>query len=131
MTAPTEAEILEAVQARLDASEGMGGTTGDGLRADLRLLCRDAAMWLRSPAWDVIESPDPRSDEDDFDGRVSPWSRDMRPSEARKLMALTDAACERAAARCEAILLEEITAAGVAFATEFPDAVRSRVLAKA
>jgi hypothetical protein len=50
---------------------------------------------------------------------------DLRPSEAVRLIELVSAAKERAAARCEAIIEQELVAAGVAFAAEYPGARRT------
>ncbi|MBA2555898.1 MAG: hypothetical protein H0V12_00885 [Chloroflexi bacterium] len=58
------------------------------------------------------------------DARDSRW-RDLRRSEARRLRELVTGAIDAAATRCEAIILEELTAAGVAFAAEYPDAPRA------
>ncbi len=54
---------------------------------------------------DVDDSPD------------SLW-RDLRRPEARRLRDLVTGAIDAAASRCEAIILQELTAAGLAFAAE-------------
>lgn len=124
----TAEEIRAAVQYRMDSDEGVNGSD-DGFRADIRALVEAASDWIRDPAWTVIESPDSRGDRvdpspNDPDAIGSPWSYDMRPSEARRLLALTAGVVERAMPRIEALILEEVTAAGVQFAQECPDARR-------
>jgi hypothetical protein len=57
------------------------------------------------------------------DAPDSLW-RDLRRSEARRLRELVTDAIAAATRRCEAVILEELTAAGVTFAAEHPDAPR-------
>lgn len=49
---------------------------------------------------------------------------DLRPSEARRLRALLHEAHARAIPRLKAIILDELTAVGVRFAQEYPEAPR-------
>ncbi len=120
---PTEADILDAI-VRATELERFGECMDAmaGLRANLDILATAAAWFLSESAVPTKEGngvwePSPES----VPGVL--W-RDLRPSEADRLVELVNAATERAAERCEAIILEELTAAGVAFAAEHPDAPR-------
>lgn len=113
---PTEHEIRAAVIEALHVKQPIESNLDE-----IRSHIRDAAAQVRAPAWDVLESTDERTpDAMVMDGL---WV-DMRPTEARRLMVLYDEAIDRATARSEAIIVEELTAAGVVFAREFPDAPR-------
>lgn len=117
MTAPTESEIRTALRQRVEAYPA------DNPKDTLREAVRSWAATLISPAFDTLESIDPRdgptsSEPDDL------W-RDLRPSEAVTLRDLARAAIERAIERCDAVILDELTAAGVRFAMEHPDAPRA------
>jgi hypothetical protein len=54
-------------------------------------------------------------------GPLAMWS-DLRPSQAVRLMQLVNETRDRAAARCQTIIIEEFTAAGVAFDAELSGA---------
>jgi hypothetical protein len=125
MTAPTEAEIRAAIDRRLD--ESISGTVGGGLRAELRNLCREAGSSMQWPVdWslDLVNDPlwndvEPSAEE----GLYGALSRTQALAFDDHLRIAT----RRAADRCEAIILEELTAAGLRFAAEYPDAPRARV----
>jgi hypothetical protein len=51
--------------------------------------------------------------------------KDLRPSQAERLMALVEGAVTRAEGRCAEVILEEITEAAKQFAEEHPDAERA------
>ena len=123
MTAPTEAE-LRAVIVEGMASKNVGQhlDSQDGTANNLQYVVNGAAWaFIESAAstkegdgvWEPSPEPTP--------GTV--WT-DLRPSEADRLVVLIGAAAERVAERCQAIILGELTAVGVKFAREFPDAPR-------
>jgi hypothetical protein len=131
MNAPTEAEVRHLITARIEAPEGSSGDPGGDLRNSLRGVIHDAGQWVRHPAWYSLDvTPDDAGtewNEQDLDGDPPLWI-ELRRSEARRLRDLLREAEERAVARCEAIILDELTAAGVAFAAEFPEAPRPRAM---
>jgi hypothetical protein len=126
MTAPTEAEIREQLR--------IGAMTHTHHKENLlgpRLM--DTVHWTANPlTWPATVALDftPRDfrdfgDDAENDGAAL-YGR-LSPAEARRLRQLTHEAEQRAAERCEAIILDELTAAGARFASEFPDAARPRV----
>ena len=116
MTAPTEQDVRASLEAFLEASSPTSvGTMRDALREAIR----DVGDALDCAAYTALESGDDVGD----DAPDSLW-RDLRRSEARRLRELVTGAIDAAASRCEAIILEELTAAGVTFAAEHPDAPR-------
>lgn len=116
MTAPTEQEVREALGAFLEASSPMSvGTMRDALREAIR----DVGDALDCAAFTALGSEDDVGD----DAPDSLW-RDLRRTEARRLRELVTDAIAAATRRCEAIILEELTGAGVTFAAEHPDAPR-------
>ena len=125
MTAPTEAEIREQLR--------IGAMTHTWHKEELlgpRLV--DTVHWAAGPlTWPAAVALDftPRDfhdfgDDAENDGAAL-YGR-LSPDAARRLRQLTHEAEQRAAERCEAII-RELTAGGVRFATEFPDAARPRV----
>jgi len=127
MTAPTEAEIREQLR--------VGAMTHTHHKENLlgpRLV--DTVHWAASPlTWPATVALDftPRDfhdfgDDAENDGAAL-YGR-LSPDAARRLRQLTHEAEQRAAERCEAIILDELTAAGVRFATEFPEAARPRAM---
>jgi hypothetical protein len=116
--APTEAEIRAEV---LEA--GTVYPKGHPYAQELEEIIKGWATPLASAAFDALESPDERTPGDDT-GLVL-W-RDLRPSEAIVLRGLVADAVRRATDRCQILVLEELTAAGVGFAAAFPDAPRVR-----
>lgn len=125
MTAPTAKEIREAIEARLDRQTS--GTDNQETAQGMlhQVITQNAADPFIDSASDTLE----------IDGggvwealraphRHAVWTN-LRPSEAARLVELTEAACDRAEARCVAVILEELTAAGVEFAAEYPDAPRA------
>ncbi len=118
--APTEQEVRASLEAFLEASSPMSvGTMRDALRCAIR----DVGDALDCAAFTALGSEYDAGD----DAPDSLW-RDLRRSEARRLRELVTGAIDAAASRCEAIALEELTAAGVAFAAEHPDAPRPVIL---
>jgi hypothetical protein len=79
---PTEAEIREALRLRMEL------WPADNPRDQLREAITGYGDFLRSPAYDVLESPDEPSD---VDGPADIWA-DLRPSEARDLREAYEAA---------------------------------------
>ena len=128
MARPTEEEIRKAIDARMD--EESSGQVPGALRDQVRGLIDDASDPLTWPCTFVLDGlvADQYDDPDETVG-MSALYRDLRLSEASALRALMDAASARAADRCEAIILDELTAAGVAFAQVHPDAPRPTVAA--
>ncbi len=121
MTAPTEQDIRSLLSRRL--TEPSSGSHGGGLHGELRGVVKDAAGPLRDVAWEALEATDSDYGEKGQPDPSFAWC-DLRATEAYRLMSLMDEAIERAATRCEAIILEELTGAGVTFAAEYPDAPR-------
>jgi hypothetical protein len=117
VTAPTEQDIRASLDAFLEASSPMSvGTMRDALREAIR----DVGDALDCAAFTALGSVDDAGD----DAPDSLW-RDLRRSEARRLRDLVTDAIGAATRRCEAVILEELTAAGVTFAAEHPDAPRA------
>lgn len=125
-TAPTTGEwIRAALAAQWDAwsdhysvnpAEGVIHGVFDGVATP---LIASAGWTLESnggSAWEPLNAP--------HGAELAIW-RDLRPSEAVRLMELLRVAQERATARCRAAILEELAAAGDTFAGEHPDAPRN------
>lgn len=123
MAAPTEEEIRSALDAQL--ARHSAGTVPGGIREQIASLIEEVAepmLWpceyvLQRLAEDPIWGPDEPPEE-----WVLYWA--LSRAEAKELRKRMRAATKRAAVRCEAIVLEEMTAAAVAFATAHPDAPR-------
>ncbi len=130
MAAPTRAEIREAL-ARRATDHGCyscNPTPRDGetpMQAEIRLLAEEWSEPLDEAATVALNREEVLSEEgDDFaEAGASLWM-DLRSSEAWHLRRLLDAALDRIVAAVEPIILEELTAAGVAFAQAHPDAPR-------
>jgi hypothetical protein len=113
MSAPTEAEIREAI-----IEHGTYPQDG-GLKGRLAVFVREWANSIKCGAFDALDPDfDQATEEPYYSG--SWW--DLRASEAIVLRDLALAAEGRAVERSVAIILEELTAAGVAFAEAYPDA---------
>lgn len=116
MSAPTEHEIREALVAFLESPSPLAeGTMRDALLEAIK----DVGDALDVAAFTALSSEEDAGD----DAPDSLW-RDLRRSEARHLRDLVTDAIGAATRRCEAIILEELTAAGVTFAAEHPDVPR-------
>jgi hypothetical protein len=115
-TAPTEQEIRDVVLRR--ASDDY---PGDDPRKTLREAIESWGNVLTEPAWVVLEGEDPR-DPSKVDA-LDLWI-DLRASEAVDLRALAKKAIDEAYERCQAIIVEELVAAGVRFAEQHPDTPR-------
>lgn len=115
MSAPTEQDIREAIEREI-AEGRSSGSTGDSLASELRLLISDIADPLTNAAFFVEAGDEYNSGQ--------PEPRDMwwnlRLTEARRLREITKSSMERAAERCEAIIVEELTAAGLQFRRRVP-----------
>ncbi len=116
MAAPIEAAVGAAFDARLDGETA--GSCGGGLRGELRGLIREAADPLWWPAMFVLDdlAHDGFEDEPAVDSLV--WG--LTPAEAREAIGAIEALVARVGARCEAMILEELTAAGAAFVRAHP-----------
>ncbi len=121
----TERDIREAIEARLDCQVA-GVDQMEDIRGVIRhAIAQDATVPLIDSAVDTLEIGDrgvwePLREKHDR----ALWT-DLRPSQATRLVELVEAACDRAEARCVAAIVEELTAAGVQFVTEHPDAPRA------
>lgn len=119
-SAPTEAEIRAMI-----AEAGKRGTETQAFALPgepaLRAELREVARWY---VWPLLEDAQPIG-EDDRDPVAYMWA-DLRRAEARRLMELIDAAADRAADRCVAVIADELTAAVLAFSAEYPNAPRAR-----
>ena len=116
---PTEAEIREALRIRAE------DYPGDDPRKPLLEAIESFAQVLTSPAWDALESPDPR------DGPRDPepddlWA-DLRPSEARDLRRLAGEAIAEAQHDAELLIRRKLEAAGLRFVELHPNAPRAKV----
>jgi len=114
MTAPTEQEI------RAELNRRVTDYPHDDPREPLKEAIDAWASILTSPAYDILESPDPRDEGDDS---TELWA-DLRPSEAIVLRRLATEAIDRVFERCQELVTEEVVAAALAFAAEHPDAPR-------
>jgi hypothetical protein len=122
---PTEKELRDSISARLSA--GITSIVAESEDLDLRGAIRRVAFAAGEPFTDsalvTLEGLDdawhsPLRDAEGF-------YTDLRPSEAARLRDLVRAACERAAERSEAMMIDEVTAAAITFAREHPDAPRA------
>ena len=111
-SAPTEAEIRSWV---VDHGTYPGPA---GLTGQMAEIIAEWANSVKCGAYDALESEEPREDSPAIAGS---W-RDLRPSEAVVLRDLVVAAEARAVERCRSLIIEELTTAGVAFATAYPEA---------
>ena len=136
MSAPTREEIIAQIHGKMDegglrpggdrdAARTNVGVAEPGLTDDLGHVVDDYAMWIRHPAWVVLESDDPR-DFDPKEAETSLWW-DLRASESTALMERMKAAQARLTAECEALIIEGLADAAEAFAREFPDAPRGGI----
>lgn len=108
-TAPlTAADVLAAVRAKMVKY----GEADDHLRDSTYEFC------------DAVGYVECRLDGHVNWGSSDLWA-DLRPSEWARLHELLRAAQDRSVERARAAILEEITAAALAFAAEYPDAPRA------
>lgn len=120
MTAPTEAEIRQAIRLQSEA------WPDDSPAAHLRDVVEDFGSFMHGPAYAVLDSPDPLDpDEPDSVGDV--WGRDLRASEAKALEFYYQEAFERAFSDGRAAIESAFVEAALRFAAEFPDAPRAKV----
>ena len=118
----TEQEIREAIERRLREPTGYIDTDAELTDALRRIAVEAARPIVESGAqtleggqgvWEPVDDP--------ADGVL--WA-DLRPSEAVALSGLVRRATDRAAQRCEEVVVEELTRAALRFAEEHPDAPR-------
>lgn len=119
MSAPTEAEIREAVRYRLaiPPTDDPAGNVLEGIQ--------QMADFMYGPSADVLTGERARG----LEPRGWPadlWD-DLRRTEAARLDQLYREATKRALARCLEIATEELVIAGETFAREYPDAPRGMV----
>jgi hypothetical protein len=120
----TEAEIREALAARGNESSSGSTTPRPGepkLRAELRGIAMDYAQAIGEAAFLTLETT--AAEYGDLSG-AQPW-RDLRPSEAFRLQSLIDDAIAAAVEVAQAAILDNLTAAALTFAAEYPDAPRA------
>lgn len=106
-TAPSEAEIRAAIEAAPDGYDGVSDLTGK----------------LYELFGAPLYGPGRFDPEEDQVGPRDLWV-DLRASEAARLLELADEAWVRARQRVHQILVDELTAAALAFAAEYPEAPR-------
>ena len=119
MPAPTEAEIREALHQRSAAHP-----SDDPLKA-LRAAVEDFGAFMSGPAFEVLESPDPRDPGDDYYDIDDIWGRDLRPSEAKALELYFLEAVEQATSDALAAITDAYVDHALRFAAEFADAPRA------
>lgn len=118
-TPPTEAEVREALRLRAELYPG------DDPRKILANAVDAFGQFMHSPAWDVLESPDPRSADNLGDpGADDIWTSDLRPSEARDLMTAFEGGRGEAMAAAEAAIVDAFVVAALRFAERHPGAPR-------
>lgn len=120
-TAPTEAEIREAIRLRCEL------WPTDDPRKPLREAIESFGDFMHSPAYDVLASPDEPPTEVAVALSADVVWVDLRPSEARDLERLYREAADRAVADAEAVAIDAFAAAAVRFVELHPDAPRARV----
>lgn len=118
MTAPTEAEIREALRLRVEAHP-----SDDPLK-ELRSAVEDFGAFMHGPAFEVLESPDSRDEKYVYDVD-DVWGYDLRPSEARALDFYYRQAVDQAVSDALAAITDTYVRAALQFAAEFPDAPRA------
>ncbi len=118
MTPPTEAEIREAIALRTTLYV-------DNPVKHLREVVEDFGAFMHGPAFAILESSDPRGDEDPSEADDI-WGNDLRPSEAKALMFYFQEAVERAVSDARAAIEAAFVDAALRFAAEFPDAPRAK-----
>lgn len=119
----TEAEIRAAINFGWRQHPSSTPTEA-GARAALHGLILEVAQALTAPSLDALDAR-----LEDFDGTPSDeafWV-DLRKSEAQTLRDYVHEAVATASDRCQAIITEELVAAGVRFATEHPNAPRQAI----
>jgi hypothetical protein len=109
MSAPTEAEIREALEARMAEYPSDGGERS-----------------LRHAISEIFDLTLGEDDADAFDSAAigDDFFCDLRPSEAGRLAEITADATARAFLEARALVMEAVVAAAIAFGTEYPDAPR-------
>lgn len=119
MAAPTEAEIREAIEARCEHWPQDNPST--------KLIEAIGAFgdFMYSPSYEILKSPDDLTSPSEASDPGQVWT-DLRPTEARDLDRLYEAALIRATERTEAAIVEEFVAAALRFAELHPDAPRAQ-----
>jgi hypothetical protein len=117
MSAPTEAEIREAISYR------MAALPGDDPADHILEGIEEMADFMYGPSTDKL-SGEPAHRTSARKCPADVWD-DLRRPEAACLDALYTEATQRALARCLEVVTEELVIAGVAFAAAFPDAPRA------
>jgi hypothetical protein len=120
MSALTADAIQEALSAQWEADYDSTGpdTPDETLSA---LIAKIAAPFVDSAARTIECGGEVWEPLSEGVGPLALWD-DLRPSQATRLMQLVNETRDRAAARCQAIIVEEFTAAGLAFDAEFAGA---------
>jgi hypothetical protein len=117
MTAPTEAEIREAIRLRTELFPS------DNPQKALRMAIEDFGSFMHGPAYNALENPDPRDEPSTADADDI-WT-DLRPSEAMDLERLYQEAVELAVHDVELLIARAFTAAALRFVELHPDAPRA------
>ena len=115
-TAPTPEEIRATLRENV--------TEGDARQLHDAIMSYDAP--LNCPLHDAMESAKDVYGEDTDPRTMDGVWADLRRSEAMRLGQLLEDARQRAFERCEQAIFDELTAAALQFAQEYPDAPRGR-----
>ena len=117
MSAPTEEEIRAALAGRwTNPADAALWVKDIDRRLEEAVSLAVAPLWWEAPSVDEVDS---------VESGDKVWS-DLRPSEATRLHTLVGEAEQRAQGRCHEVILDELTAAALAFAAEHPDAPRAK-----
>lgn len=120
MTAPTEAEIREAIVERGRYPLGVSSPTA---RDALRDVVDAYAANLSNPAFLALEF-DPADGDPTIGDSGDVWQALDKPT-ARRLRMIVRSARAELAADLERQIVDRLTAAGLTFAAEYPDAPRA------
>ena len=121
-TAPTAAMIRDALTAQWEADydPSSGPDTPDGVLSDV--IAKIAAPFVDSAARTIECGGEVWEPLRENVGPLAIWS-DLRPSQAAGLIQLILGARDKAVTRCQAIIVEELTAAGLEFAAMIAEPV--------
>jgi hypothetical protein len=122
-SAPTEAEIREAIELRCEL------WPQDSPTDKLVQAIGSYGDFMYGPAAEVLSSPDDLTPEPTERGGPGDIWADLRPSEARDLDRFYQVGLETALAACEAVIADAFTSAALRFAELHPDAPRAQVAA--
>ena len=119
--APTADAIRKALSAQWEADCDLGSGPDTPEAVLSAMIAQIAAPFVDSAARTIECGGEVWEPLKEGVGPLAIWS-DLRPSQAVRLMKLVNETRGRAEARCQAIIVEEFTAAGVAFDAELSGA---------